>query len=63
VALLRAYDNDTGEDVEGQVEMPAKQTSSPITYLRNGKHVSQSGANAGGESIAHALPSGVPRGA
>jgi quinoprotein glucose dehydrogenase len=61
VALLRAYDKDTGEDVEGQVEMPAKQTGSPMTYLHNGKQyivvaVSQSGANAGAELIAYALP-------
>jgi quinoprotein glucose dehydrogenase len=61
VALMRAYDKDTGEDVEGQVEMPAKQTGSPMTYLHNGKQyivvaVSQSGANAGAELIAYALP-------
>src|SRR5690606_2225626 len=30
VALLRAYDKDTGDDVEGAVEMPAKQTGSPM---------------------------------
>jgi quinoprotein glucose dehydrogenase len=61
MALLRAYDKDTGKDVEGQVEMPAKQTGSPMTYLHNGKQyivvaVSQSGANAGAELIAYALP-------
>jgi quinoprotein glucose dehydrogenase len=61
VALLRAYDKGTGEDVEGGVEMPAKQTGSPMTYLHNGKQyivvaVSQSGANAGAELIAYALP-------
>jgi len=61
VALLRAYDKDSGEDVAGQVAMPAKQTGSPMTYLHNGKQyivvaVSQSGANAGAELIAYALP-------
>lgn len=61
VALLRAYDKETGEDVEGQVAMPAKQTGSPMTYMHDGKQyivvaVSQSGANAGAELIAYALP-------
>ena len=61
VALLRAYDKDTGEDVAGAVEMPAKQTGSPMTYVHDGKQyivlaVSQSGANAGAELIAYALP-------
>jgi quinoprotein glucose dehydrogenase len=61
VALLRAYDKATGEDVEGQVEMPAKQTGSPMTYLHDGKQyivvaVSRSGADAGAELIAYALP-------
>jgi quinoprotein glucose dehydrogenase len=61
VALLRAYDKETGEDVEGQVEMPAKQTGSPMTYLHNGKQyivvaVSRSGVDAGAELIAYALP-------
>jgi quinoprotein glucose dehydrogenase len=61
VALLRAYDKETGADVEGQVEMPAKQTGSPMTYLHDGKQylvvaVSRSGADAGAELIAYALP-------
>lgn len=61
VALLRAYDKVTGEDIEGEVEMPAKQTGSPMTYFHEGKQyivlaVSQSGANAGAELIAYALP-------
>jgi quinoprotein glucose dehydrogenase len=61
VALLRAYDKDTGEDVEGQVEMPARQTGSPMTYLHNGKQyivvaVSRSGVDAGAELIAYAVP-------
>jgi quinoprotein glucose dehydrogenase len=61
VALLRAYDKETGEDVAGEVEMPAKQTGSPMTYMHDGKQyivvaVSQSGANAGAELVAYALP-------
>jgi quinoprotein glucose dehydrogenase len=61
VALLRAYDKDTGEDVAGEVAMPAKQTGSPMSYMHNGKQyivvaVSQSGANAGAELIAYSLP-------
>jgi quinoprotein glucose dehydrogenase len=61
VALLRAYDKATGEDVEGRVEMPARQTGSPMTYMHDGKQyivlaVSHAGADAGGELIAYALP-------
>jgi quinoprotein glucose dehydrogenase len=61
VALLRAYDKATGADVAGEVAMPAKQTGSPMTYMHNGKQyivvaVSRSGANAGAELIAYALP-------
>jgi quinoprotein glucose dehydrogenase len=61
VALLRAYDKATGEDVAGRVEMPARQTGSPMTYFHEGKQyivlaVSHAGANAGGELIAYALP-------
>jgi quinoprotein glucose dehydrogenase len=61
VALLRAYDKATGEDVDGQVEMPARQTGSPMTYIHDGKQyivlaVSHTGADAGGEVIAYALP-------
>jgi quinoprotein glucose dehydrogenase len=61
VALLRAYDKDTGADVAGEIKMPAKQTGSPMTYLHDGKQylvvaVSQSGVNAGAELIAYALP-------
>ena len=60
-ARLRAYDKATGEDIEGRVEMPAKQTGSPMTYMHDGKQyivlaVTHSGANAGGELIAYALP-------
>ena len=56
VALLRAYDKATGADV-GSVEMPAKQTGSPMTYLVNGKQyivVAVSGVD-GAELIAYTL--------
>lgn len=61
VALLRAYDKGTGEDIEGRVEMPARQTGSPMTFMHEGKQyivlaVTHSGANAGGEIVAYALP-------
>jgi quinoprotein glucose dehydrogenase len=61
VALLRAYDKTTGEDVPGEVNMPARQTGSPMTYMYNGKQyivlaVTGTGANAGGEILAYALP-------
>ena len=57
VALLRAYDKRTGEDA-GAVEMPNKQTGSPMTYVVDGKQfivVSVSG-NDGAEILAYALP-------
>jgi quinoprotein glucose dehydrogenase len=56
VALLRAYDKATGADV-GAVEMPDKQTGSPMTYMVNGKQyivVAVSGGD-GAELIAYAL--------
>jgi len=61
VALLRAYDKATGEDAPGEVNMPARQTGSPMTYMHNGKQyiviaVTGQGANTGGEIIAYALP-------
>ncbi len=61
VALLRAYDKQTGEDVPGEVNMPGKQTGSPMTYMYNGKQyivlaVTITGANGGGELIAYSLP-------
>jgi len=60
VALLRAYDKATGADA-GSVEMPARQTGSPMSYVHDGKQyivlaVTHGGANAGGELIAYALP-------
>ena len=47
VALLRAYDKATGADV-GAVNMPAKQTGSPMSYMINGRQyivVAVSGVN------------------
>jgi len=59
IALLRAYDKDTGEDIPANIEMPAKQTGSPMSYMYNGKQyivVAVSGGLGGGELIAYALP-------
>jgi quinoprotein glucose dehydrogenase len=56
VALLRAYDKATGTDI-GAVEMPDKQTGSPMTYMINGRQyivVAVSGVD-GGQLIAFAL--------
>ena len=57
VALLRAYDKQTGADV-GAVEMPAKQTGSPMTYQIDGKQyiVLAVSGNEGAELLAYALP-------
>jgi quinoprotein glucose dehydrogenase len=57
VSLLRAYDKRTGEDV-GAVEMPNKQTGSPMTYTIDGKQfiVLAVSGNEGAELIAYALP-------
>jgi quinoprotein glucose dehydrogenase len=57
VALLRAYDKPTGADA-GAVEMPAKQTGSPMTYQVNGKQfiVLAVSGNDGAELLAYALP-------
>jgi quinoprotein glucose dehydrogenase len=57
VALLRAYDKLTGEDV-GAVEMPDKQTGSPMTYVIDGRQyivLAVSGSD-GAEILAYALP-------
>jgi quinoprotein glucose dehydrogenase len=57
IGLLRAYDKATGGDV-GAVNMPAKQTGSPMSYMLNGKQyivVAVSGPD-GAELIAYALP-------
>jgi quinoprotein glucose dehydrogenase len=57
VALLRAYDKRTGDDV-GAVEMPARQTGSPMSYQINGKQyiVLAVSGNDGAELLAFALP-------
>jgi quinoprotein glucose dehydrogenase len=57
VALLRAYDKQTGADA-GAVEMPARQTGSPMTYQVNGKQfiVLAVSGNDGAELVAYALP-------
>ena len=57
VALLRAYDKRTGEDA-GAVEMPAKQTGSPMSYQIDGKQyvVLAVSGNDGAELLAFALP-------
>jgi quinoprotein glucose dehydrogenase len=57
VALLRAYDKATGADA-GEVEMPAKQTGSPMSYQIDGKQfivLAVSGSD-GAELLAYALP-------
>jgi len=54
---LRAYDKASGADV-GTVEMPAKQTGSPMSYTINGRQyiaIAVSGVN-GAELIAYTLP-------
>ena len=57
VALLRAYDKLTGDDV-GAVEMPAKQTGSPMSYQVDGRQfiVLAVSGNDGAELLAYALP-------
>ena len=53
-----AYDKVTDADV-GAVEMPDKQTGSPMTYMLNGKQyivVAVSGGNHSGEFLAFRLP-------
>jgi quinoprotein glucose dehydrogenase len=57
VALLRAYDKLTGEDA-GAVEMPNKQTGSPMSYQIDGKQfivLAVSGSD-GAELLAYTLP-------
>jgi quinoprotein glucose dehydrogenase len=57
VALLRAYDKRSGADV-GAVDMPAKQTGSPMTYVVDGKQyiVLAVSGNDGAELVAYSLP-------
>lgn len=61
VALLRAYDKETGADIPAEVNMPGKETGSPMTYMYNGKQyivvaVTTTGAFGGGELVAYVLP-------
>jgi hypothetical protein len=47
--------------VDGRIEMPARQTGSPMSYMHDGNQyivlaVSHAGADAGGELIAFSLP-------
>jgi quinoprotein glucose dehydrogenase len=57
VALLRAYDKLTGADV-GAVEMPNRQTASPMSYQIDGRQFIVLGVsgNDGAEILAYALP-------
>jgi quinoprotein glucose dehydrogenase len=57
VALLRAYDKLTGADA-GAVEMPNRQTGSPMSYQINGRQyiVLAVSGNDGAELLAYALP-------
>jgi quinoprotein glucose dehydrogenase len=57
VSLLRAYDKMTGADV-GAVEMPNRQTGSPMSYSIDGKQfiVLAVSGNDGAELLAYALP-------
>jgi quinoprotein glucose dehydrogenase len=57
VALLRAYDKVTGEDA-GAVEMPNRQTGSPMSYQVDGRQfiVLAVSGNDGAELLAYALP-------
>jgi quinoprotein glucose dehydrogenase len=57
VALLRAYDKRTGADAGG-VEMPNRQTGSPMSYQIDGKQfiVLAVSGNDGAELLAYSLP-------
>ncbi len=57
----KAESKATGEDIAAEVNMPAKQTGSPMTYMYNGKQyivvaVTTNGSYGGGELIAYARP-------
>jgi len=57
-AMLRAYDKTNGQEM-GAVYLPAPQSGTPMTYLRNGKQyivVAVSGGNYSGEYLAFRLP-------
>lgn len=57
ISLLRAYDKLTGDDI-GSVEMPNRQTGSPMTYQIDGRQfiVLAVSGNDGAELLAYALP-------
>ena len=58
-AMLRAYDKATGKEV-GAIYIPAPQTGSPMTYMRNGKQyivVAIGGPGYSAELLAFRLPS------
>lgn len=57
-AMLRAYDKAAGNEV-GAVYMSASQSSSPMTYMLNGKQyivLAIGGGNYSGELVAYRLP-------
>jgi quinoprotein glucose dehydrogenase len=61
-AMLRAYDKATGREV-GSVFMPAPQTGSPMTYLRDGRQylvVAIGSATHGAEFLAFRVPPQAP---
>jgi quinoprotein glucose dehydrogenase len=58
-AMLRAYDKATGNEV-GAIYMPAPQSGTPMTYMRNGKQyivLAISGGSYTAELVAFRLPS------
>jgi quinoprotein glucose dehydrogenase len=62
-AMLRAYDKATGREV-GSVSMPAPQTGSPMTYMREGRQylvVAIGSASYGAEFVAFRLPAPAVR--
>ncbi len=62
-AMLRAYDKATGREV-GSVYMPAPQTGSPMTYMREGRQylvVAIGSASYGAEFVAFRLPAPAVR--
>ena len=63
-AMLRAYDKATGREV-GSVYIPAPQSGSPMTYMRDGRQylvVAISSANYGAEFVAFRVPAPGGRG-
>jgi quinoprotein glucose dehydrogenase len=56
--MLRAYDKKTGKEL-GEVYMPAGQTGTPMTYVRNGKQyivIAIAGNSYSAELLAFKLP-------